>query len=463
MFWRLVYNLFMTIRSKFALSAGLFSYTFLHKILHRGGTSLPGKIAYQLDPDILKEFSGKLQTVIVTGTNGKTLTTALCARVLSKSNRLIVTNPSGSNMIQGIVAALLAQRGQIMAAFDKGSLPIAVLEVDEANVKQVAAALQPTHFVLTNIFRDQMDRYGEIYTTYEKITDGINTAKKAEVLANGDSPIFARKTYPNKAVYFGFSDQKSNKDLRAPNNTDGILAPTDDQVLHYHSLTYANLGDYFTKDGSFKRPELKYSVSKITQLTPEKSEFEIDKNAFTLPLGGLYNIYNALAAYSLGREFQISSPDIFNALNADSRIFGRQEQLKIGNHLLTIVLIKNPVGANSVIDMMMTDSQPFSLVTLLNANYADGIDTSWIFDAEFEKLHQTKLAQIIVGGQRYKDFSVRLKMAGFKDQIIEKDFGKLLDHIQALPTTNVYVAATYTSMLMFRAELAKAGLAKESF
>ncbi|WP_143808479.1 DUF1727 domain-containing protein, partial [Oenococcus oeni] len=147
--------------------------------------------------------------------------------------------------------------------------------------------------------------------------------------------------------------------------------------------------------------QLKYSVNKINSLTPSKSEFEIAGNKFTLPLGGLYNIYNALAAYSLGREFQISAEDIFNALNEDSRIFGRQEQLTIGSHLVTIVLIKNPVGANSVIDMMMTDPEEFSLVTLLNANYADGIDTSWIFDAEFEKLHQTALKKIIVGGQRY--------------------------------------------------------------
>ena len=453
----------MTIRSKFALFAGSSSYILLHKILHRGGTSLPGKIAYRIDPTFLEEFRDQIETVIVSGTNGKTLTTALCARVLEKTNRVVVTNNSGSNMIQGIVAALLSQKDKIKKSIRHGTIPIAVLEVDEANVKEVAKILQPTHFVLTNIFRDQMDRYGEIYTTYEKITDGIKTAPKAKVVANGDSPIFARKPYKNQAVYFGFTHKKSVGDLRAPNNTDGVLAPTNDQVLHYHYLTYANLGDYFTKDGSFKRPQLKYSVNKINSLTPSKSEFEIAGNKFTLPLGGLYNIYNALAAYSLGREFQISAEDIFNALNEDSRIFGRQEQLTIGSHLVTIVLIKNPVGANSVIDMMMTDPEEFSLVTLLNANYADGIDTSWIFDAEFEKLHQTALKKIIVGGQRYKDFSVRLKMAGFKNQIVEQDFAKLIDRIKELPTKNVYVAATYTSMLMFREELAKAGLAKESF
>lgn len=459
----LVYNLFMTIRSKFALFAGSTSYILLHKILHRGGTSLPGKIAYQLDPAILKEFANKIQTVIITGTNGKTLTTALCARVLSQSGRLIITNKSGSNMIQGIVATIMAHAAQIRQANRQGQKPIAVLEVDEANVKAAAQSLQASHFVLTNIFRDQMDRYGEIYTTYEKITDGINSSPKAEVIANGDSPIFARKPYPNPVVYFGFADRPETGDHRAPTNTDGILAPTDDQVLHYHYLTYANLGSYFTPDKSFKRPDLKYAVTKVDSLTPAKSDFEIDQHAFTLPLGGLYNIYNALAAYALGREFGLCADQIFAALNEDSRIFGRQEQLHIGDHLVTIVLIKNPVGANSVIDMMISDPQPFSLVTLLNANYADGIDTSWIFDAEFERLHETKLAKIIVGGQRYQDFSVRLKMAGFPDQIVEQDFGKLIDRIKALPTKNAYVAATYTSMLMFRAELTKAGLAKGSF
>ncbi|WP_439425252.1 MurT ligase domain-containing protein [Oenococcus alcoholitolerans] len=455
----------MTLRSKFALFTGTVSYILLHQILRRGGTSLPGKIAYKIDSDLLGEYADKIETVIISGTNGKTLTTALSARVLQQTGRQVITNPSGSNMVQGIFSTFLSNRKQIKNSLKKGQKPIAVLEVDEANVKKISQGLKPGYYLLTNIFRDQMDRYGEIYTTYEKITDGIKESKKAVVIANGDSPIFARKDYPNKVIYYGFQTDKDDpkNDFRAPNNTDGILAPSDDQVLHYHYLTYANLGDFFLPDGSFKRPELKYAVDKIDQLTPSFSKFEIRHQKFLLPLGGLYNIYNALAAYSLGKQFGLSDQQIYQALNEDSRIFGRQEQIKVGDHLLTIVLIKNPVGTNSVIDMMMTDSEPFSLVMLLNANYADGIDTSWIFDAEFEKLHQTGLKKIIVGGQRYKDFSVRMKMAGFSNQIIEKDFAELVDQIQKLPTKNVYVAATYTSMLMFRQELAKAGFAKENF
>jgi UDP-N-acetylmuramoyl-L-alanyl-D-glutamate--2,6-diaminopimelate ligase len=249
--------------------------------------------------------------------------------------------------------------------------------------------------------------------------------------------------------------------LTAPNNTDGILSPSDDSVLKYNFITYANLGDFFSDDG-FKRPELKYAVNKVTELTPTSSDFEIDNKKLHLPIGGLYNIYNALTAYSIGREFGLEPKTIAASLNSDSRIFGRQEVIQIDNHQVTIVLIKNPVGANSVIDMITTDKEPFSLITLLNANYADGIDTSWIFDAEFEKLHSTKIEKVAVGGERYKDINVRLKFAGFEDQEILGD-QDIVDVIKNMPTKNVYIAATYTAMLQVRAQLAAKGLVKESF
>ncbi len=453
----------MSFQSDIALLTGSISYFVLHKILHRGGTSFPGKIAYKIDKNLLKSFSKKVQTVIISGTNGKTLTTALIARVLRKTGRLIVTNPSGSNMIQGIFSTFIVNFNKIKKCLKANKKPILVFEVDEANVKEISSSLKPDFFILTNIFRDQMDRYGEIYTTYNKITEGIKKSPKALVIANGDSPILARKNYPNRVVYYGFSSHGKNKDLRPPINTDGILAPNGKQVLHYHFINYSNLGDYFTIDKSFFRPPLKYQINKIDQLTPSRSIFEIEGKKFMLPIGGLYNTYNALAAYAVGREFNISKEQIFLALNEDSRIFGRQEQLKFKNHLITIMLVKNPVGANAVIDMMLTDRNVFSLVMLLNAHYADGIDTSWIFDAQFEKLHKAKLKKLIIGGQRYKDFSVRMKMAGFKDQIIIRGFEGLIDKIKQLPTKNVYVIATYTSMLMFREALAKQNLVKESF
>ncbi len=173
----------MSFKSGIAKIAGKSSYWFLHNVL-KGGTSFPGKLAMKIDPAVLNSLAKGYETVIVTGTNGKTMTTALIVEALRKKYGDVLTNPSGSNMQQGIVTAFLAHKHK------RVKRKIAVLEVDEANVKMVTKLLHPSVFVLTNIFRDQMDRYGEIYTTYDKIVNGIKLAPEATIIANGDASIF---------------------------------------------------------------------------------------------------------------------------------------------------------------------------------------------------------------------------------------------------------------------------------
>ncbi|MCT4382893.1 Mur ligase family protein [Leuconostoc suionicum] len=452
----------MTVKSSIARVTAKTSYWFLRNILHRGGTSLPGKLAVSIDPDILKTIQQDFDLIIVTGTNGKTLTTALITRVLQAGGYQVITNPSGSNMIQGITGTLVTTK---VKKSPNGKKPLAVLEVDEANVEKITAAIQPKLFVLTNIFRDQMDRYGEIYTTYEKIVTGIKNAPEALVLANGDSPIFTRGNFTNTRRYFGFDHVASadyNPDV-APINTDGILSPTDNSVLHYDFITYANLGKYFSTTDEFSRPKLNYRITSVDELTPRYSTFSIDNTPLRIEIGGLYNIYNALAAFSVGREFGVTPEQIKKAFESNAQIFGRQEAINVDGKDVIIVLIKNPVGTNSVIDMMLTEEDEFSLLALLNANYADGIDTSWIWDAEFEKLHDTKIQAVATGGERYKDLRVRLKMAGFTDQAVYEDLSEVVTAIKSLPTKKVYIAATYTAMLQLREQLSAQGYIKGGF
>ncbi|GHC23689.1 Mur ligase family protein [Leuconostoc lactis] len=452
----------MTLKSTIARATAKSAYWFLHDVMHRGGTSLPGKIAVAIDPDILKSIQQDFDLVVVTGTNGKTLTTALITRVLQAGGYEVITNPSGSNMIQGITGTLVTTP---VEPSPNGKKSVAVLEVDEANVEKITSAIKPKMFVLTNIFRDQLDRYGEIYTTYDKIIAGIQHAPEATVLANGDSPIFTRGDFPNKRQYFGFNhiQPADYQPQVAPINTDGILSPTDHSVLHYDFITYANLGQYFSVTDDFKRPPLAYQVTEIDELTPTYSTFSIDGTPLRIEIGGLYNIYNALAAYAVGREFGVTPEQIKTAFESNAQIFGRQEAIHVDGKDVTIVLIKNPVGTNSVIDMMRTETADFSLLALLNANYADGIDTSWIWDAEFEKLHDTKLRAVATGGERYRDIRVRLKMAGFADQAVYEDLTQVIDAIKALPTDKVYIAATYTAMLQLREQLGAAGYIKGGF
>ncbi|MBJ7695919.1 Mur ligase family protein [Weissella confusa] len=445
----------MSFKSALATFVGKSSYVVLHDILRRGGTSLPGKLATKIDPEVMTTLAEHYDVILITGTNGKTLTTTLMTRVLREKYPDVITNPSGSNMMQGITGTMLTAK-----VTDKSQRPIALLEVDEANVEAVARQLKPKAFVLTNIFRDQLDRFGEIYTTYDKILKGIRLFPEATVIANADSPIFMRGNLPNPKVYFGFNHLPADGDMKAPHNTDGILSPTDDTVLHYHFMTFGNQGDYFSVTDDFKRPELDYAVTKVNEMTPRFSNFDIDGETYQIEIGGMYNIYNALAAYAVGRYLGVSTEQIHHAFESNAQIFGRQEAVKVNGKEVTIVLIKNPVGANQVIDMMKTDDQPFSLIALLNANYADGIDTSWIWDTDFESLQDSGMQKIVTGGERYKDLYVRLKMAGYGDLPVYQDLKQIVKAIDSMPTERVYIAATYTAMLQLRAQLAQEGFIK---
>ncbi|MBU3852098.1 MAG: Mur ligase family protein [Candidatus Paralactobacillus gallistercoris] len=446
----------MSVKSSLATVVGKSSYWFLHTFL-KGGSSLPGKLAVKIDPNVLHELGKNYDVILVTGTNGKTLTTSLIVKIMQQTGADVVTNSTGSNMVQGITTAFLAHKNK------RSDRKVAVLEVDEANVAPICQYITPKAFVLTNIFRDQMDRYGEIYTTYNKILNGIKLAPSATLIMNGDAPIFSSKELPNPKIYYGFNDQTTDHDLVAAPNTDGVLCPRCNHILHYHFLVYSNLGDYFCPNCGFHRPELNFAVTKLGDRTPTSSQFEIDGYPFEIKIGGLYNIYNTLAAYAVGRFMHIGPKAISQACEYDEKVFGRQEVVNIDGKEVTLILVKNPVGLNQVLDMIELDKDKFSLAFLLNAKYADGIDTSWIWDGNFEKLvNSGKVDHYLAGGERYKDASFRLKVAGVddKDLTITEGLDHVIDEIKQLPNNHVYVLATYTAVLQLRKLLAEQGYIK---
>lgn len=447
----------MSFKSGVAKVAGKSSYWFLHNVM-KGGTSFPGKLAMKIDPNVLNSLAKGYETVIVTGTNGKTMTTALIVEALKKKYGDVLTNPSGSNMQQGIVTAFLAHKHK------RVKRKIAVLEVDEANVKMVTKLLHPSVFVLTNIFRDQMDRYGEIYTTYEKIVNGIKLAPDATIIANGDASIFSSVELPNKKIFYGFKlpDDKPENDFKAPVNTDGVLCPKCDHILHYHERIYANLGDFFCPNCGYHRPDLTFTVNKIIEQTPNSLKFQMGNKDYSINIGGTYNIYNALAAYSVARHFGLTEGEVAQAFAENKRIFGRQELIHYGGKDIDLILVKNPVGLDEVLHMLNTEKDDYSLVALLNANHADGIDTSWIWDADFEGLDCSKIKKVLVGGQRWHDMGFRLQIAGFDPGAmnINPDDDSLIEEIKKLPTKKVYILSTYTAMLALRKTMAEKKIIK---
>ncbi|MFC4711016.1 MurT ligase domain-containing protein [Enterococcus eurekensis] len=444
----------MNIRHYFAASVGKTAQWVL-KTFFKGGSSYPGKIALELDPKILDHLAKDYEVIVVTGTNGKTLTTALIVKILQQKFDNVLTNPTGANMVQGIVSTFLSAKTK------KGQKKFAVLEIDEASLAKVTTYIKPKLFVFTNIFRDQMDRYGEIYTTYQMILDGAAHAPEATILANGDSPIFNSKETPNPRIYYGFDHLPDEEQMAHP-NTDGILCPHCQHILHYQMITYANLGKYYCPYCDFKRPELDYRLTHLGQMTNVSSEFTIDQHDYKIEVGGLYNVYNALTAAAVGEHYGLSADQIRHGLGYDEKIFGRQEVIQIGDKKCTLVLVKNPVGLNQVIDTMNLSPEEFSLVCLLNANYADGIDISWIWDGSYENLTKRDIPQVLTGGDRRQDMTFRLQVAGIaEDRITElASLNDVIKKIPELPTENVYILATYTAVLQLRQKLTEQGILK---
>ncbi len=447
----------MKFKSQLATVAGRTSQQLLKRFTS-GGTSLPGKIAQRIDPDILKSLGENYRVVIITGTNGKTVTTALTVNILKQQFDHVMTNNSGSNMLQGITSSFIQDSGH--KAKDK----IAVLEVDEASLRHITEHIKPEVILTTNIFRDQMDRYGEIYTTYDFILQGAAKAENAILMQNGDAPIFSSREVANPQTFFGFKSSDQSQDILADNNTDGVICPNCEHVLHYHDITYSNLGDFFCPNCDFKRPELTYQVEKINELTPESASFTIDGYQYSIPVAGLYNVYNALAAYSMGRYFGISQENIAKGLQGAKRIFGRQEAISVEDHDLRINLIKNPVGLNQIIELCLLEKAPYTLITVLNDRPADGQDVSWIWDGNFEKLaDMDNIDTSYVAGLRVEDLTKRMTVAGFEEsQLIKLDDPKaIVEAVKTAPTEKVYILATYTAMLNIRKELAELGYVKE--
>ncbi|GAD47140.1 UDP-N-acetylmuramyl tripeptide synthase [Streptococcus anginosus T5] len=427
--------------------AGKSSHFVLSK-LGRGST-LPGKLALKFDNDILNTLARDYEVVVITGTNGKTLTTALTVGILKEAFDEVVTNPSGANMISGITTTFLtAKKG-------KSGKNIAVLEIDEASLSRICDYIKPSLFVFTNIFRDQMDRYGEIYTTYQMILDAAQKVPTATVLLNGDSPLFNSVILKNPVQYYGFDTEKGEPKL-AHYNTEGILCPKCQHILKYKLNTYANLGDYICEHCGFRRPELDYKLTQLTSLRHNSSDFVIDGQSYHINIGGLYNIYNALAAVSVAQFFGVEPTTIKTGFDKSRAVFGRQETFKIGDKECTLVLIKNPVGATQALEMIKLAPYPFSLSVLLNANYADGIDTSWIWDADFEQVLNMDIPHMIAGGVRHSEIARRLRVTGYNAEQISEvaDLSQVFEKIKNQETKHAYILATYTAMLEFRELLA---------
>jgi UDP-N-acetylmuramyl tripeptide synthase len=425
-----------------------------------GGTTAPGRLLLRLSPGSLRRMSRELDegSVVVSATNGKTTSAAMIAAGLERRGRRVVHNRAGSNMAWGVATALLDA--------DRGSEQLGLFEVDEAWLASVAADVEPRLVLLANLFRDQLDRYGELELLADRWAEiVIGLDGSAGFVLNADDPLVADLGRGRQAVtYFGLADDSQT--LPAMQHAaDSKHCRNCGHAYTYDAIYLGHLGRYHCPNCGRRRPDPDVAATRIELEGMSGSRLRLETVAgaldLRLPLPGLYNVYNAIAAAATLLRLDVPLAHIGAALEGFGGAFGRVETIPVGGRELSILLIKNPAGANEVLRTLTLEEAELDLWFALNDRIADGRDISWIWDADFEVL-AGRVRRATCSGTRAEEMALRLKYAGIDAPIeVERDLGASLD--RALATTTgerLYALPTYTALLELRDLLARRGLAK---
>lgn len=423
-------------------------------------SSLPGLVAERLQPKILQRLGVQLNgnVVVVTGTNGKTTTTQMIAASLQSEQPLLV-NLAGSNLSRGLVSTMIADsdwRGRLRARQ-------AVFEVDEAAFGAVFLALKPKSAVILNLFRDQLDRYGELNSLAAKLKAAI-AGTTTEIILNADDPLVAWLGLGLANVrYFGLSSAAVKK-LAHDYAADSIACPVCAAPLIYDQTFYAHIGSYTCERKNFTRPQpdVVASTTKVNlSLSQSHLSMGPETASLNLLLPGLYNVYNALAAITAASVLGTSLAQAASRIEAMPPVYGRAEVVRIGQHKLQLFLVKNPTGFNQVIQAYLLENRPEPMLIIINDLIADGRDVSWLWDVAFEDLGADEV--ITATGRRAYDLGLRLKYAD-KAAVIEPDTEAAINQfINALtPGQTGMILPTYTAMRPLRKELARHAAAVEA-
>jgi UDP-N-acetylmuramyl tripeptide synthase len=434
------------------------------QLLGRGATALPGLVVLGLDPDAIRGLSASLThgVVCVSGTNGKTTTTRMLSDIVRIAGWEPVHNRSGSNLDRGIAAALVADStwgGEVRSN-------VGVFEVDEASVPRVLLRLAPRVLVITNLFRDQLDRYFEIDALARRIGEAIRPMDAMTLVLNADDPIVAYLGVAHSGPLLAFGVDDPSVGGTIPQAiSDATRCPKCKHPLVYTRVILAHVGEWRCDHCDFQRPPRDVSAASV-QLGPNESRIRLGgpggsaMDDVIVPLPGLYNAYNALAAIAAARALGIGLPTATRALAGFKPAFGRLEVVEAEGRSLRLVLVKNPAGFNAAIGALLeTDRHP-RILGALNDRDADSRDVSWIWDADFEAL-APRVTNATITGLRSRDLALRLKYAGVpRDRVTVVDgwLPALRWAIDATPPgEELVVIATYTAMLSLRDALAGLG------
>ena len=436
----------MSLRFSLAKAASAVSTWGLRHVAHRPAANLPGKIALKIDPSLLDELRGKCTqgSVITVGTNGKTSTNNLLADAFEASGRTIICNRTGANLAAGISSALLQQPAAQWGVF----------ECDELWLAHVLPHLRSNYVLLLNLFRDQLDRCGEIDRIQTSIAGALTASPDTVLVYNADDPLCARiaDEVPNRTVAFGLSESMG---LAQNTVTDAQMCQKCDGMVRYHYRQYGQLGDYFCDQCDFARPTLDFAGRDIA-IGPSGVTMEVCGPAgcesVHTPQPTPYAAYNLVASYALCREVGIPTADFQRAQDAFNPRNGRLQRYRLGGRDVLLNLAKNPTGFNQNLKIVEADRGPKMVAFFINDQVADGRDISWIWDIDFEELAGQPDTVVFAGGSRAHDLAVRLKYAGIEAAVVENiedAFARLgaLTAAGVLPAdAAVYAIANYTAL-----------------
>ena len=433
--------------SKLSVLAARTSLSLL-SMVGRGG-SMPGTIALKLDPDSLSKLKFNGPVILVTGTNGKTSTANMISSMFEKAGKRVISNRKGDNMKAGITTAILTHT-KMNGTVDAD---VCVLEVDELNIRHVLPYIPVSALVVTNFFRDQLDRAKEMEQLINSIESVLPNYQGTLVL-NGDDPNTVRlalKAPKANAVYFGIG-QNQYSVLNGLEAAEGKFCPICASRLHYDYYQYSHIGHYSCPNCDFKTPEYDVALSDIN-LTSQT--FVIDQHQYQGPYEGMYSMYNYAAVAAVMKHFNVPAT-AFDAMLKDApKPAGRNEHFTKGNQEVILNLIKNPTGANEVLKVIEQDQNEKAIVIVLNDKEQDGTDVSWIYDTHFEKLMDDQTKQIICTGRRAGDMALRLFYGDYQNDLsIEDDIDQAVSKALA-SSEHVYVIATYTALLVARKAITK--------
>ena len=433
----------MRIRSLLAIKSAKFTSRLIKKLNRGSGVTLPGYVARLIDPDILSTMAGMVRekTIATMGTNGKTTTNSILYHALKAEGKKVIINRTGANMLNGIISAfVLATDKQCRLNAD-----YACIEVDEIASVGVLPKLKPDCILLTNISRDQLDRFGEVDITFQKLMTAVTSTPKSKLIINCDDILsYALATESkNPFLTYGISEQIFD-DISRSEIRESIFCRSCGEKLEYEFFHYGQLGIYHCPNCGFIRPEPQYTASDIT-LQDEVYTFQMDGKEIHSTARTPYNIYNTLSAYAALRALEAPMTHFQPMVESFDYGNNREGTYSINGARVQLHLAKNPIGFQQKISLVLKDKKPKDILIQINDTYQDGEDISWLWDVDFQYLADANAASITTTGTRRHDMGLRLKYEDIPCDSIT-DLKKTVVKRTQEGTKNLYIIVNYSGL-----------------